>query len=458
MSIEKEKPLINANNTESEILSKTKEEEEEEDTGDTIIDPDIEKSCLRRYFGPVGSGSLRGSTFAMASITFGAGCLAFPSAIAKCGPVVSLLIFTICAASSYYTLYILLNSGSKAKIMDYNLLLERAAGKKMVLFSDINNILLCIGVIMSYQFTVYNFAWDLAGKYTDINPNNEWNKVILIVVCLLVIQLPLSFLKNIATLQYASIVGTIALIYSIVVIAIEMPFYVMNNIKDNVNFPIFKPLSWNYLDTFATFMFGFSSHNGIFQVFTELKRPSIVRYYKVLERSFLIELFLYITISYSGYFSTLDNTKDIFLKRDDLPGFNDVFIQVAKLTLFICLHCSMAINYNIMRMSFKTMFFNGGDIPVVKDFFITVFTYCLTNVAVFFISDISQILGIIGGFCTIVISFINPIIIKVKLSKEPYTSRSNLIAIIIGVFVTFFGTFATVNSLVTTIMNYLNGN
>jgi amino acid permease len=426
----------------------------DEQSSEPVSHDDLERSCFKRYFGPVGSGSLRGSIFAMASITFGAGCLAFPYAVSKCGPILSFLIFCICAASSYYTLYILLESGSKAKIMDYNLLLEHTAGKKMVVFSDLNNIVLCVGVIMSYQFTVYKFALQLGEKYTNIDPTNDWNRIILILVCLIVIQLPLSFLKNISTLQYASIVGSIALVYSIIVIVIEMPFYLIKNIKEGIEIPLFKPISLNYLDTFATFMFGFSSHNGIFQVFTELKRPSIVRYYKVLERSFVIELILYIAISFAGYLSTLDLTPDIFLERPDLPGFNDVFIQVAKFTLFVCLHCSMAINYNIMRMSIKTMFFQGRDIPPVKDFLITVFTYSLTNIAVFYISNITEILGVIGGFCTIIICFVNPIIIKLKLSDEPYSSRSNLIAIFIGVFVTLFGTLATINSLFTTIISF----
>lgn len=455
MDTENDKPFINEQRT-----SESGSHSISVDDGlshDGVDIHDLEKtSCLKRYFGPVGSGSLRGSVFAMASITFGAGCLAFPYAVSKCGPIISLLIFAICAATSYYTLYLLLECGSKAKIMDYNLLLEKAAGKKMVFFSDLNNIFLCIGVIMSYQFTVYNFALQLGGKYAGIDPENQLNKIILIIICFLVIQLPLSLLKNISTLQYASIIGTIALVYSIIVIAVEMPFYVINNIDNKVPFPLFKPLDWSYLDTFATFMFGFSSHNGIFQVFTELKRPSIVRYYKVLERSFIIELVLYITISFSGYFSTLENTKDIFLKRDDLPGFNDIFIQIAKLTLFICLHCSMAINYNIMRMSLKTMFFDGKDIPAIKDFLITVVTYILTNIAVFFISDVTQILGIIGGFCTIVICFVNPITIKLKLSEEPLTSRSNLVALIIGIVVTLFGTAATINSLVFTIFKNVN--
>jgi amino acid permease len=405
-------------------------------------------SCLRRYCGPIGSGSLRGSTFAMASITFGAGCLAFPYAVSKCGPLIALIIFAICAACAYYTLYLLLINGVKAKIMDYNQLLEYATGKKTVFFSDINNIILCVGVIMSYQFTVYGFALELGGKYLQIDPLSSFNKLIIMASCFVLIQMPLSLLKNIATLQYASLIGTFALVYSIIVIVVEMFFYLPVYFDNGGSFIWYKPLNLGYLDTFSTFMFGFASHNGIFQVFTELGRPSVRRYHKVLNRSFLVELVLYIAISFCGYFSTFDDTPDIFLKRDDIPGFNDYFIQIAKVTLFICLHCIMAINYNIMRMSLRTMFFDGEQIPWLKDFFITLFTYIFTNTLVFFISDITQILGIIGGFCTIILCFVNPILIHIKLNDKPINSYENIFNIALMVFVTLFGSLATLKSLV----------
>jgi amino acid permease len=407
-----------------------------------------EPTWLVRCCAPIRGGSLRGSTFAMASITFGGGCLAFPYAVALCGPIIGLIVFLICGGFSYYTLKILLDAGVKAKIMDYNELIELSVGKKWVLFSDINNIIMCIGIIMSYQFTVYKFAYQLLNHYFDIDTKDPGNKVILMTICLFLIQIPLSCLKNISTLQYASLVGTFSLVYSIVVVVAEAPFYFSNYIDSGKSIPLYESVSWNYLDTFSTFMFGFASHNGIFQVFTELKRPSITRNYKVLNRSFIIEIVLYVSIAFGGYFSTFSETKDVFLERPDLPGFNDIFIQIAKISLFICLHCTMAINYNIMRMSFRSILFNNKEIPFLKDFSMVVLTYIVSNVAVFYICNVTQILGVIGGICTIVLCFVNPILIHLKLSDKPKGSFAHIFAYGVMIFVSFFGCAATIKSLV----------
>jgi hypothetical protein len=136
------------------------------------------------------------------------------------------------------------------------------------------------------------------------------------------------------------------------------------------------------------------------------------------------------------------------LDRDDLPGFNDYFIQIAKITLFVCLHCTMAINFNIMRMSFRSMFFDDNTIPFAKDFFIVIFVFTLSNIAVFFISNVTQILGVIGGFCTILICFINPILIKLKLSGKENTKFENFISYVILIVVTILGSAATIKSLI----------
>jgi amino acid permease len=409
----------------------------------------LEANFFYRWFGPIRSGSLRGSTFAMASITFGGGCLAFPYAVMQCGPIVGLIIFLICGLCSYYTLKILLDDGVKAKILDYNQLLELTQGKGMVTFSDINNIIMCIGIIMSYQLTVYRFAAQLGHKYFSLDLEEGINKLILMGVCLVCIQIPLSLLKNISTLQYASLVGTFALVYSIIVIVAEAPFYMTRYLEKGGEIPWFRPISWGWLDTFSTFMFGFASHNGIFQVFTELKRPSVIRYYKVLDRSFIIEIILYVSIAFGGFFSTFLDTRDVFLDRIDLEGFIDIPVQIAKISLFVCLHCTMAINYNIMRMSFKSMFFNGDDIPFFKDLSMVVFIYILSNCAVYYISNVTQILGIIGGFCTIIICFVNPILIHLKLGDKDKEKNKLDRALSWGImiFVTFFGCAATLKSL-----------
>jgi len=119
---------------------------------DTNIHP---RTCFHRYFGPIKAGSLRGAIFSMASITFGVGCLASPSAVSKCGPIIALLIFIFVGIITYYTLSLLVINGMKTKIYDFYQLVEKTMGSKKLLFSNINNLIICIGCIIAYQITVY---------------------------------------------------------------------------------------------------------------------------------------------------------------------------------------------------------------------------------------------------------------------------------------------------------------
>jgi amino acid permease len=448
---ETDKPFVEQ---ESEQQLKTIDQENNEfnefhdETSEKEHIEEMKRPWWKRYFAPIREGSLRGSTLAMASITFGGGCLAFPYAVSQTGPIVAILLFIIVAIANYYTLYILLEDGMRLKTMDYNGLIVKTMGKKMEVFYDINNFILCLGVIINYQYIVYGYVQDLGYEFFGLE-KSDINKLYISLVCMVVIQIPMNMMKNISTLQYASIIGTVALVYSIMIIAVEMPFYLGNYLSVQEFPDLFVPLNWNYLDTFSTFMFGFCAHNGIFQVFDELKRPTTRRYKKVLNRSFVIEIILYTTIAFCGFFSTFYATPDIFLKRDDLPGFMpDYFMKVSKITLFICLHCTMAINNNIMRQSTKSMCFSGKDIPFWIDTVIVIVTYIICNTMVYFIDNVSQILGIIGGVCTVVISFVNPLLIHIYSSNLPKTHFKNMLLWIFLVFISIFGIMATAKSIV----------
>jgi amino acid permease len=403
--------------------------------------------CWKRYLGPIKSGSLRGSTIAMASITFGSGCLSFPNAISKCGPIVGLAIFITIAIASYYTLWSLLKDGLKSKFMDYNELMTNTLGATYVFFSDVMNLLLCLGSIMSYQITVYRFGLELLNLFFGIEINDT-NRLYLQIACFIFIQIPINCLREISYLQYVSIVGTLSLIYSIIVIVAEFPLYLTQYLETNPFPSLFVEVNWGYFDTFAIFMFGFSSHNGIFQIFNEVARPSSKRYHKVLMRSFLIELVLYSAITFCGYFSTFSETKDIFLDRPDLKSFTpDYFIKAAKLTLFVCLHSTMAMNYNIMRMSYKTMIFNNSEISFIKDFALMVLTFLISNVTVLYVKRVTTILGTVGGICTVTICFVGPLLCRIVLSRRPHSHYKNILRWVFLIVMSIVGIISTYRSI-----------
>ncbi len=235
------------------------------------------------------------------------------------------------------------------------------------------------------------------------------------------------------------------MIYSIVVILGET--YKNYNQNSYLGIVYFNEINWNFLNSISIFLFGFCSHNGVFQIFIELNRPSKVRYRKVLNRSFFLEIVLYSLISFGGYFSFLGKTKDIILSNYDI---NDKFILVSKISLFICLHCSMAINYNIMRLSYKSMLLDAEEkhFPFFKDLGLAFFTLLISNIIVYFVKDVSTILGIVGGISTVVISYFNPIMIHIYNSGKPHTAFSNLISYFLLGVVSLIGIVSTIYSVI----------
>jgi len=351
------------------------------------------------------------------------------------------------ALISFYTLGILTQAGIKTGIYDYNMLIEKFLGHKTVVFSDINNLLLCLGVIVGYQKFIYEFAIDILEYFFIIDPK-DMNKIeiYIIIGCFLLIQIPLTSLKKISVLQYASITGSLALLYSIVCICIKMPANHAKNISAENQLVLFEAFSLKYLVSISVLLFGFSSHNGIFQIYIELKKPSAERYAKVLNRSFILEVILYLFMCIGGYLSFLGKTQDNILKNFDAT---DVSILISKIALFICLHCSMAINYNIMRQSYKSFFLKDEqeEFTWYKDLFFAVITLLVSNAIVYNLTSARQILGIVGGVCTVVICFWNPIMIHLKVNKFPWCSFESIFAIFVLVVVITLGASSTVYSI-----------
>ena len=380
-------------------------------------------SCCERYFGPIKAGSLRGSTIAMASITLGGGCLSFPYAIAQSGPLVGFGMFIIIAIISYWTLELLLVNGLDSGTMDYNELAENSGGIWMKRIADYSNIGITIGLILSYQYIITNLCLQVLNYFFDTQCDGIV-KILQIIICAVVFQIPLSMLKSISNLQYISLSGTVAICLAILIIIIESPFYAYEYFTNETksDFSFFPPnngIKTGWLDTLGILLFGFSSHNGIFQIFNELDRPGKRRCTKVLRRAFVLEGVLYLLLSFAGFFSTFYDTPDVFLKRKNLSGFEkDYFIIIVKILLVITLNSCMALNYNIMRMAYKSIFFNSKTPSFLKDTVLVIITYIITNLITYFLDNAGTLLSFLGGFCTVIVCFVIPIVVDLKINPN----------------------------------------
>ena len=430
---------------------------------DAELSKDIEtpsRSCCSRWCSPIRAGSLRGAAFSICSVTFGAGCLMFPKAVQITGPILAIVILLSMGGASVYTEKVLVSAAVKAKIYDYDKLTLHTMGRGMVIFYDVNNIIFIIGVIMTFQKAMYDFGENLINIVFGVE-KGTMVRLYLMVASTVLLQIPIGLLKDISKLQYASIVATFCLITTVLVIDLESPLYIWYNIKNNVQFPsLFPKFDWsnnNYLDTFSIFLFGFSCHNGILNVLEEMKNPNKKRCNKVLNISFVLEVILYGTIGFCGYFSTLSKTPDYFLTREDLPYFKDYFIILAQFTLFICLHCSCAVNFNIMRWSVQNICLNGKKMNMCFNVPFTIFIYCLCNAFVFFLSEMNSVLGIFSGFSNIVICFVIPIVAYLKVNLADKGWGHKLIPYTILVVMIIIGTACSIKSSITCVQDLIHG-
>ncbi len=131
---------------------------------------------------------------------------------------------------------------------------------------------------------------------------------------------------------------------------IEFPFYFMENYKwDKI---LFYKFDDNILRVICLYFFAFGNHNSILNVLSDLNNPTKKRCLKVVNFSFNIEFYVYITVMIIGYFSTFQDTNEIFIDR---PG-QSIFLVLGKILYIISLICHIGLYYYFTKPSFEVLF------------------------------------------------------------------------------------------------------
>ena len=166
-------------------------------------------------------------------------------------------------------------------------------------------------------------------------------------------------------------------------------------------------------------------------IYSELVRPSFPRMKKVIIRSFMVELFIYMTIGAIGYFSTFNFTNSFALDREPLDNFDPDYAMLSAAALVFLVVFSA---YPLFCMPWRNQFYMvtlGWKQYSQKANFILVFCYVSFTVCVsILVPNISKVLTVLGGLCVGTFAYAVPCYCWIKLSSAPWYTKFNLATII----------------------------
>ena len=260
---------------------------------------------------------------------------------------------------------------------------------------------------------------------------------------------PVCLLKDISKMRFASMFGICALIYSILVVVIESPWFLihyLDNYKEDdpdthANwFDISKGFTkeLNFFTGVATVFFTFTCHPGAFPVFKTLKNHTEKRINTCFFRSIILDFIIYIFIAVTGFITAPLKPQSLVIYRESIFD-NDIFMTIAKIALALDLFLSIPANYASYRSSFFLVFFKTDKIDNFRNLIVTYVSLFLATLLGAVYKNILSYISLFGGFCSSIICYLIPGILMIKTSKQDLTSPKNIFTIVVVVTLTSFG-------------------
>lgn len=248
---------------------------------------ELKKNILRRFFGKMEKGSLRGSTFTLMSSSIGAGILSLPYVIKLSGIIFGEILIILGALISFGSLVFLMEGTRLTGAPTFGALVSRTMGKPAEVFLNCIFLIYLIGACVTFIVIIAtNFQQILFTFFLSVEEAQNvwiWRGTCLTVGLALI---PLVIQKDLTSLRYFSILGCLGALYITAAIMVEAPVYVINDF-----FPKKYDLCLFSIHLFSAFgatIFGYTCQQIAIPVTLELINPTRKRLIKVSADSFVI--------------------------------------------------------------------------------------------------------------------------------------------------------------------------
>ena len=421
---------------------------------------------FKRILHPIQYGSLRGSIFGLSSMCLEASAMILALRCQQFGLINYLIFILLGGFLAYSCLVMMIKAGKNIKEKNYSKVVKTILGKKVGVYVDINIALYLFGALISFMVIIYQLigavVYDimrLAGNesakeyesFIDFK-DKYWRETkylkfpIMFGVTLLV--LPLCLLKDISKMRIPSLIGVLALVYSIIVVVVESFFYLFNEHWDERNemnwYNPKRAFSYEegipFFGGLSTVFYLYSCHAGAFPVYKSLRNNTTRRIKKVFQRSILLDICIYFCIAAASFLTEPFDKIDIILYRDNLKNFQkDYFILIAKIGIIFNLFFSTPANYAALRLSVFELIWGNPNITKIKNIIVTVVLLSIITLIGALYDEILEYIELLGGFCSVVFCILIPGLIYAKNDYIKKTKLKKYGIIVLVAFITAFG-------------------
>lgn len=251
-----------------------------------------------------GGATFKSSVINLMNTIMGAGMLAMPYAIRANGLVLGVFFIAFSACCSSFGLYL---QGQCTRYVPKGqasfFSLSKLTYPQLGVVFDIAIAIKCFGVGISYLVVI----GDLMPKIVSNLVNDDYlathdyllTRNLWISLFMFIIIAPLSFLRKLDSLKYASMIALSSVAYLVILVFVH---FAHNDIIEKGEVRIIKPESVSkMLSNFPIFVFAYTCHQNMFSIVNELKINTPKMINNIIEFAIGMACFLYILVGVSGY-------------------------------------------------------------------------------------------------------------------------------------------------------------
>jgi len=398
----------------------------------------------------------------LANSIIGVAVLSMPYCFKQCGIILAIVMILCSGILVKVTCHLLLKSAILARRRNFENLAFQTFGTTGKLLIELGIIGYLVGVTIAFFVVMGDLGPPIIANFLELENNSNLRLIILTALGLFV-ALPLSLIRNIASLQHICAASIGFYCFVVLRVVLESSY----NLKSGqwlseVN--LWRPSGM--LQCFPIFSMALACQTNIFEVYASLPDATPAKMTEVVKGAVNICTVIYITIGFFGYvaFYYTDVGGDILTNFE-----HTTFIQLIKLGFCISVALSFPLVMFPCRTSLHSLLFRKtyqgiGSTELVTDYIpptrfnlitVCLILFCLTIGIL--IPDIELVLGFVGSTMGASVCVIFPGAIFLKLSTKETTERLAARAVlVIGVVMLILGSYVNLEEASRSSVDYPN--